>query len=184
MIIIFWAKYKLPNYVVYAAPVLVVINILCGEYTDLEWFTYGNFLFMGIPCFATGYLLHQFKDKIFGLSILKCVGLFVLGALCAFFEAYITKPAYCHFGSILMAGSLLMIAVRSNINCPPYVTQILHRYSINIFIIHCGIRDVIKAVFLHFNISCSEYLFPFVVVAISIFVCIVYDKVKNLIVNE
>jgi hypothetical protein len=184
IIIIFWAKYNLPMYMVYAAPVLVLINIFCGEYTDLPWFTYGNFLFTGIPCVAIGYLLHQYKDKISDISSLKWIYLFILGVLSTYFEAYVNKAAYCHFGSILMAASLLMISVRSTINYPPHITQMLHRYSTIIFIIHCGIRDVLRAVFLRLDISCSEYLFPFVVIAISIVVCIVFDEIKKLIANE
>ena len=183
IIIIFWAKYNLSMYMVYAAPALIVINIICGEFTDLPWFTYGNFLFTGIPCFAIGYLLHQCKDKIFSFSLVKYICLFVLGALIACFEAYATKTAYCHIGSILMAGSLLIICVRNNISYLPHIAQILHKYSTIIFIIHCGIRDVVRVAFLRLNISCSEYTFPFVVIAISIFICIVYDKVKNLIVK-
>ena len=179
VIILFWAKYNLPKYMVYGAPVLILINIICGEYTDLPWFTYGNFLFTGIPCFAIGYLLHQYKDKLIRFSLGKFMCLFVLGVLSVYFEAYATKTAYCYFGSILMAGSLLMISVRSNIHYPPCITQVLHRYATIIFIIHCGIRDVVKAAFLRFGISCSEYLFPFVVIAISLSTCILYDKVKN-----
>ena len=179
IIIIFWAKYNLPKCMVYAAPALIVINILCGEHTDLPWFTYGNFLFTGIPCVAIGYLLHQYKDKIFGSSLLKWICLFALGVLSTFVEAYLTKAAYCYLGSILMGGSLLIISIRSTIYYPPHITQMLHRYSTIIFIIHCGIRDILRAAFLHLDISCSEYLFPFVVIAISIFICIVYDKVRK-----
>lgn len=182
IIVIIWAKYNLPEYMVFAAPVLVAINIICGEYTDLPWFTYGNFLFTGIPCFAIGYLLHQYKEILFRFS-LQWVCVFVLGVLTTYIEALITKTAYCHFGSILMAASLLMISVHSNINCPPRITQILHRYSTIIFIIHCGIRDIVRGAFLRLGIYCSEYLFPFVIIAISIFICIVYDKVKKLILN-
>lgn len=134
IIIIFWAKYNLPQYMVYATPVLVLINIYCGEFTDLAWFTYGNFLFTGIPCFAIGYLLHQCKDKITGFTVIKWGCLFAIGALCAYSEAYTTKTAYCHFGSILMAASLLMIANGSAINYPAYITQTLHRYSTIIFL--------------------------------------------------
>ena len=183
IIIIFWKKYNLPNYMVYVAPILVIINIICGEYTGVPWYMYGNFLFTGIPCFAVGYLLHQYKDKIFGISIIKWMSLFVLGVVSAYVEAYVTKTAYCHLGSILMAGSLLVISVRSNISYPSRITQLLHSYATNIFIIHCGIRDVVKAVFARLDISCSEYLLPFVVIAISIVICIAYDKVKDLIVK-
>ena len=183
IVIVFWAKYNLPKYMLYAAPFLVVINIICGEYTDLPWFTYGNFLFTGIPCFAIGYLLHQYKDKLFGFSLLKCICLFVLGVLTAYFEAYTTKMAYCHFGSILMAASLLIISIRGTINFPPHITETLYRYSIIIFVIHCGIRDILRAIFFRLSISCSEYLFPIIVIATSVFICIMYDEVKKLIVK-
>ena len=177
--IIFWTRYHLPKYVVYTAPALVVINVICGEYTDLPWFLYGNFLFTGIPCFVIGYLLHQHKDRMFVFSSLNWTCLFVFGTLCSYFEAYITKPAYCHFGSILMAVSLLMICVRSTIDDPSHITQVLRRYSTIIFIIHCGVRDVARAAFFRLDLSCSEYLFPFVVIALSLFVCIVYDEAKK-----
>ena len=179
--IIFRAKYTRPEYMIYAAPSLLVINIICGEYTDLPWFTYGNFVFTGIPCCAIGYLLRKYKDKAVRFSSKKWIFLFVLGVISAYFEAYTTKTAYCHFGSILMAISLLMLSIHSTINCPPYITQTLHRYSTIIFIIHCGIRDIVRAVFLRLDISCPEYLFPFIVIIISIFICIVYDEVKKLI---
>ena len=180
IIIIFWAKYNLPQYMVYAAPVLILINIFCGEFTDFAWFTYGNFLFTGLPCIAIGYLLHRHQDKMFTFSVAKWGCLFVLGVACAYLEAYATKMAYCHFGSILMATSLLMISIRSDINYPNHIAHTLHRYATVIFIIHCGVRDVMQAIFSHFAISCSEYLFPFIVIMISVFICIVDDQRKKL----
>lgn len=179
IIFIVWTKYDLPKYMIYLAPGLLVINIICGEYTDFPWFTYGNFAFMGIPCFSIGYLLHKYKNILFRFSASIWICLFVLGILSAFFEAYATKNAYCHFGSILMAISLLMISVHSTINCPAIITQTLHRYSTIIFIIHCGIRDIVRASFLCLDLSCPEYLFPFIVIFICVFICIVYDKVKK-----
>jgi hypothetical protein len=179
IIFIICIKHHLHKYIMYAAPGLLVITILCGEYAELPWYTYGNFLFTGMPCFAIGHLLHKFEDKMSCISSGKWMSLFVLGVFTAYFEAYTTKDAFCYFGSVLMAVSLLMVSVRSMRSYLPRITQVSQKYSTIIFIMHCGIRDILKITFWRLDVDCPEYLFPFVVIITSLLVCIVWDKAEK-----
>lgn len=175
ILFILYLRYRLPKYILYASPLLVLVNIFCGKYTSLPWFCYGNFLFTGIPCFALGHLLHKHNERFSRISLRKWVGLFVLGVFSVFFEAYTAKTAYCYFGSVLMAASLLMISVSNTRSYLPRIAQVSGRYATVIFIIHCGIRDILNAVFLRLDISCPEFLFPFVVIITSILFSILWD---------
>ena len=170
-------KYNVHKYILYAAPGLIVVTILCGEFAELPWYLYGNFLFTGLPCFAIGHLLHKYEEGISHISRKKWIAAFVLGLLLTWFEACATKEAFCYFGSVLLAVSLLMICVGSSGSHLPRITQAVHKYATAVFVVHCGIRDVVKAALWRWDMECSNYLFPFVVFGLSLLAGILWEKV-------
>lgn len=91
-------------------------------------------------------------------------------------EAYLNKAAYCYCGSILMAVALLMIAVNHNIKMlNPVIVQAFSRYSVYIFVAHCGIRDVILSFIERQQLVCSEYEIFCLIVVFSLLFGFVWD---------
>lgn len=44
-------RFNLLNKAFFLVPILLSANVLCGAFTNLPWFYYGNFLFTGLPFF-------------------------------------------------------------------------------------------------------------------------------------
>ena len=178
VIVMLCIKLKVYNWVPYLAPFLLAVNIYLGEFTDLPWFVSGNFLFTGLPCFALGYLLRRSDRVLCQIDAIKWMMLFVLGVIMSYIEMHATQAAYCHVGSIIMAGSLLMFSVRSTLSYGSSIIRVLRRYATVIFVTHCGVRDLLNTFLGRMNIVCDDWLLPFVVIIASLVVCVLWDIIQ------
>lgn len=169
------ARYNLLKKAIPAVPGLLMVNVLLGAFTELPWFCYGNFLFTGLPFFLMGHWLHKHYER---LPKTPSVWLCVLGAgvLLSLAEACLNRPAYCSVGSICMAVALLLFAVNHNKKVANQrVIRALQRYSVYIFVVHCGVRDMILAFLDRQKSSCSEYTLAIMVLLFSLVICVVWD---------
>lgn len=160
----------------YLIPVLLLYNVVCGEFTDIPWYHYGNFLFTGLPFFLLGHWLRANKTVLDKLSPIW-LWLFLAGTISSFVEAHCFKSAYCHFGSILMAVSLFTACISSKLVWRQDLVSCFQRCSVYIFIVHCGLRDILKAFMQVTGLSCSPYVFPLLVLLASVLVSVVWDRI-------
>lgn len=173
---IFFIKTNLLKTAFVFIPVLLTVNSALGAFTNLPWFCYGNFLFTGLPFFLLGHLLHKNDSKLTNQkTVWVCA--FLLGVVLTFVQALINPDLYCYVGSILMAVSLLIVAVNCEYIAPNQThLNTLKRYSVYIFVIHCGIRDVLRELLNRHQIAYSEYVFVGAIILLSLLICAIWDR--------
>ena len=175
IIFIFLLKKNKLKYGFLAIPILLTTNILLSAFTDIPWFCYGNFLFTGLPFFLFGHCLHKEHKKLMFSPQLWCI-IFLIGTGLTFIEAAFNKEQYCYIGSILMAVALLMFSISHNIEVRDAAwLNKATRVSLYIFIIHCGIQDVLRAFLACKQIVLSNNVFVVMVLFISLAVSVIWD---------
>lgn len=155
----------------FAIPCLLIANIFLSKFTEIPWFCYGNFLFTGLPLFLLGHWLHQISEKLPD-SVLFWLGIFLLGVVLTFLESMFTKDAYCYIGSILMAVGLLMFAIFCEYEMANQsLLNATKQFSMYIFVIHCGIRDVLRAFLSRYQLELSNNSFVGIIILVTLAVC-------------
>lgn len=173
-------KWKLVEKAFLAIPVLLTINLVLPIVKNVPWFYYGNFLFTGLPLFLLGHWLHKIYEKLPANPILWCV-LFSVGVGLTFAEVTVKPDGYCFAGSILMAVALLLFSVNCTYEVKNTVwLNMLKRFSIYIFVIHCGIRDVLRAFLNRSQIVLSNNTVVFLIVLVTLVICVAWDFIVTI----
>ena len=157
-----------PNVLYKYIPLLLIGCILLGELfikagikLPIEY--YRNFIFMGIPFFAIGYLIHE-KEKLVldNFSNRLLIGLIVLGCALSALEVLVIDVADLFVGSIILSTCMFIWCIKNptrlkNFKITSFIGQ--HLYA-SMYILHLVVADV---VLMYLPLS---YAFPIV-----LFIC-------------
>lgn len=173
IIYILLIKYRLLNKAFTLIPFLLITNVLLGAFTNLPFFCYGNFLFTGLPFFLLGHWLHKNNYRL-PKNLFVLLYLFILGGLLSLAEAYLNRPAYCFCGSIFMAVALLLFSVNYDFHIRNQkCIQFLRQYSVYLFVLHCGLRDLLLTFLNKNRLSYYSYEFIILLILFALIICFV-----------
>ena len=169
--------------------VLLVINIALGigmsvlKITTPSFLLHNyilrNFLFMGFPLFTIGRLINKKEDVI--LNVLSCKILVFL-VLLSVADAVLmwkvdwTKDLYA--GSILMAVTLFVIALKMKDKTYHPNVNALFNTSTLVYVIHVMIGNIISMTGIE-NMQFYTYLKPIVIFALSVGVALLVKKILS-----
>ena len=162
------------------SPVLLFGGVAICEFSSMPWYYGGNFLFVGIPCFCTGYLLRKAQDH---LRILKSKewAAVAVGLLLTYLEYRGQGSCYLYFGTIVVAVSVLVFCMNhEDIKCPKLLIKAGTYLSLPIIVIHCEIRDTLQILFPNLGINKLSLLVLF----LSVISAMGYQIIKKVYVNH
>lgn len=112
------------------------------QFTLVNWYEIGNYLFTGIPLFFLGYFFHE-KKEIFGAAKGKEALIILIGFLTTYFEHTVLRGTYLSIGQVTIASSLLCFCV-NNSNIRGGFLATIGSCSLYIMLYHCQIRDTAR----------------------------------------
>lgn len=188
-------KKKITDKMYFLIPVLFLIGVILREMLEFipnlpaifsKSYLCRNFLFVGIPFFMLGHYIRVNETKFFDkFSDFGLVTLMILGSaeavFCNIFHA--TKSVY--IGTLVTVFALFVFAVKNEdkINFP-FLSKLGARYSLYVYIFHILIKDIIKKFIAIVNPNeivnnCLSWIMPILVFVVTLFVSIIYVKIKN-----
>lgn len=192
-------KKKITNKMYFLIPVLFLIGVILREMLEFipnlpgifsKSYLYRNFLFVGIPFFMLGHYIRVNEKKLSDkFSDFALVTLMIIGSaqavLCNIFHA--SKSVYV--GTLVAVFALFVFAVKNEdkINLP-FLSKLGARYSLYVYIFHILIRELIKKLIGIVNPNetvnnCLSWIMPILVFIVTLFVSIIYVKIKNQLIN-
>ena len=113
-------KFNFNNKILYIfIPILLLSCLIIGEFSQYFGIVYPveyyrNFLFLAMPFFILGYLLHDKKELIINtLSTKLLIILVIFGFLLTFFEALVVGKLDLYVGSIIVSLSIFIWCVKN-----------------------------------------------------------------------
>ena len=157
------------NKLYYLIPILLIINIILGEFSTFTGLTinkvyYRNFLFMGLPFFTLGYMIHDKENKINKIFSNKITILLVIVTLIiAIVEVLLYQNIQDLFlGTILFTTALFIYCVNNpdtlNFKITGWIGSNLY---VSMYVLHTLIILIITP-YLNFN-----YFYPIIIFAIT-----------------
>lgn len=113
------------------------------QFTSVEWFVVGNFLFTGIPLFFLGHFFHA-KQQIFRTMKGKEIPIILFGLFVTYLEANMLNGTYLSIGQITIASSLLCFCINNSNANGGILAFFGSRCSLYIMLYHCQIRDTTR----------------------------------------
>ena len=180
----FLSKFQInPNRLYKYIPILFILCLILGEFfikagikLPIEY--YRNFLFMGLPFFALGYLIHDKEDKIKELvSNRFLICLIVFGCMLAVLEVLTVGVADLFISSIMVASGLFIWCIKNPVKLQrfrisSFIGQNLYA---SMYVLHLIIAEMLVA---H---GIMGYLNPFIVFILTAIVSyIIYLVLKNI----
>ncbi len=160
-----------------AAVLLITVNLYWCEFTGHPWYQCGNFLFEILPLVIIGFhfdRLRKFHVPLWVQAVILTAG--VVCSIVEIFVFYYDAPLF--IGSIISAVTAFYICLENAPIPDNMASRFGRRYSMLIFILHCSLRDLLKAILP--NLSDSA-LFPIVVLLFSAGIAVViYPLLKKL----
>lgn len=163
----------------YALVPLLLAGTVLLTYLNVAWYYCGNWLMTGLPFFLLGKAIQTGK-----LKVSRPLPIIVLGLAAAVLEARLVRgDRYLGVSAIILSVGLFQWCLQNPAAFSGRFAAWGRRISLFVFILHCGIRDVLKNV-----LSINAWILPFVVLALSV-VCSVLaymllNKIKNQIVRR
>lgn len=164
-------------------PLLLIGNIVITEILEIAWYVAGNFLFTILPFFLIGSWVHE--KNLITLRMAR-YGI-IISIFMIIFEIRLFGASFMYIGTIMCSVSLLVLAIAYPIkeNCCWIVKWIClfgDRLSMPVFVIHCGIMQIIISLEEKYNYFVSNWILPVVVLICSAFIAIVFLNMKRLVV--
>lgn len=174
LLFILIVKLRLIRFSVWLIPILLASNIIMGAVLQCPWYYSGNFLFTGLPFFLLGNRLRSyFSNKAFLPKWSSPMLLF--GIILTFIETWLWGQIYCYFGTVLMAVSILLLCVRGkNSTHFNLIAAFGRKYSMAIFILHCGVRDTVNIITGYSQNLFYRWSLPVISIAVSTFIAFLY----------
>lgn len=175
----------------YVIPILLIINIMFGEYAialfnkDYDPIYMRNFLFIGLPYFLIGNLLYANKEKLIKwFTIKKLIVLIPLFALTTILEEHIlTINKMDAIGDIYISTTFLAIAIFllaiqvKQVKNENILAIIGRKYSTYIYIVHLVFIDIFNKYVSSNNILNNSI--QLIIFLCSLLVAIIYVNFKN-----
>lgn len=184
-------KYKV-LYII--TPFLLLTNLLLGKYSlliikrEYSHMLVRNFLFIGLPYFAIGnYIEKSFKERKININNKLMIFFTVLLIITTVLERYILdkfnldKFSDMYISTIFLSIIVFLIFLtyenKKDIKIVNYIAKIGREYSLNIYLLHIVVIDIMKKIFGGFLFY--NYFAPIVVFVVTILICILYKKITN-----
>ncbi len=180
------------KYLYYLIPVLLVTNIIFGEYSiallnkDFDPIYMRNFLFIGLPYFLIGNLLYENKEKLIKkLTIKRLAVLIPIFALTTVLEEHFLTLAHkdaigdLYISTSFLAIAIFLFAIQAKQVSEENVLAIIGRkYSMYIYVVHLIFIDLFnKYVTVSNNILNNTIQIG--IFCASLLVAIIYVKFKS-----
>ena len=192
IIFMLFNKIKFDKRIYILIPVLLCFNFFLGEiYTSIKIipnYYYRNFLFIGLPYMLLGYLFHLNKDKIISkFSSSSCYIFIVVFIIATLLERNLLNDNKEHYLSTIFLTIFIFLICMLK----PYkfknsiISDIGHRYTLMIYIIHPLIIYVYQIIIQRYNlINRFAYGVPIMVCILSVLSVHVYYKIREGIHNK
>lgn len=173
-------------------PILIIVGYILNIYLlkkglNMVYLT-RNWILMGVPFYILGHLIKEKTDKIAKTSKLKIILFAIVGLVLSVVERLILKSnniwrLEIYIGSIIFAVSIFILAVKEPKLIDIKIFRVIgEKYSLNIYIIHYLIADILKKVVINkFNININGYILPIVVFIISYIFSLIIYKLQEVI---
>ena len=140
------------------------------QFTSVEWFVVGNFLFTGIPLFFLGHFFHA-KQQIFRTMKGKEIPIILFGLFVTYLEANMLNGTYLSIGQITIASSLLCLCINNSHIKGGFLAFLGSHCSLYVMLYHCQIRDTAQIF-----VGPHPFIVALVTLIISIRVAIIIDS--------
>lgn len=185
-------KFKIRKYLYFSIPVLLIVNIIYGQYSlvlldkDLDPIYMRNYLFMGLPYFLLGDLIYRYKDKLQEKCTLKKLGaLICIFAVTTVLEEWILNNAKkdsigeIYISTTFLAIAIFIFAIKAKQVSNTNVLAIAGRkYSTYIYILHVFFINLFNKFVTNSNVFLDNTIQIFILIA-SLVVAMVYSGIKN-----
>ena len=183
---------KLPNRntLIFALPLLLIIALLLGPYSELilgrkfDIFIYRNAWFMGLPSFCMGAIIKRTQlHKYFSSNVLFAA--LIITALLPYLEsrALHSYDEEFYFSNMLFAFFLLLTVLKHPLTHPNFLSDLGVNYSMELYIIHPLILYFIrKFVWLKYSYP-GLYVYVYfeapVVILVTLLVLKLWHKIRE-----
>lgn len=143
------------------------------QFTSVDWYEIGNFLFTGIPLFFLGHFYHA-KPQIFRTVKGKEVFIVLIGVLITYLECTMLRSTYLSFGQIAIASSLLCFCINNSNANGGILASFGSRCSLYVMLYHCQIRDTTRIF-----IGTHPRRIAFATMILSISIAVILDSLSS-----
>lgn len=185
-------KIKIKKYLYFFIPVLLVVNIIYGQYSlvilnkDLDPIYMRNYLFMGLPYFLIGNLLYKHREKIENKITIKKLGmLIIILAITTVLEEYVLNNAKMDsIGDIYISTTFLAIAIflfalkAKQVKAENVLAIVGRKYATYIYIVHVLFINIFNKYVTSPNNIINNTIQIGIFIA-SLLTSIIYVKVKE-----
>ncbi len=183
-VLVLWMdQYGLMRWGIWAAPVLLTMNIIYNTLLHAPWYCAGNWLFTCVPFFMIGYYLRTKGAGVVAVRQEIWVACFLAGIVLTLVEYHAFGDVFCGIGTVLLGIAVFVLCLKN----PglgqghPRVVAWIRRMSVGVFLVHCTFRDILK------NLLGKRLpegsLMTLAVLAVSVLfvwaVCLIYDKLRK-----
>lgn len=178
-------KYKVHNIFYLFIPILLILNIILGEYSLYigikgSIYIYRNFLLTGLPFFMLGNFIHKNEDKIFNNKTLFIIliGVFIVSSLVEF---KLIGTCDLYLSTILLSTIIFIFGCKNpnTVKEKNLLVIIGEKYSLSIYISQFIIIDIYQMIFYPIPDRLMRYLTPIIIIIITVIVSYLYYEIKN-----
>ncbi len=185
-------KLKIRKFLYFLIPILLIINLIYGEYSiavlnkNFDPIYMRNYLFVGLPYFLIGDLLYKNKDKIAKKIPTKSFAILIplFGFTSIMEERILNDLGKDAIGEIYISTTFFAIAVfllaikTKQVNYQNIVAEIGRKYSTYIYIIHVMFINLFNK-YVTINNNILNNTIQIIIFFASLLVAIMYVKTKN-----
>ena len=193
LIIVYIAdKINKRKYLYYLIPVLLVTNIIFGEYSiallnkDFDPIYMRNFIFIGLPYFLIGDLLYNNQDKLIEKFTIKKLAIFIpVFAVTTVLEEHLLTVAKkdaigdLYISTTFLAISIFLFAIQAKQVSEENVLAIIgKKYSMYIYVLHLMFIDLFNK-FVTVNNNILNNTIQIMIFFSALLVAVIYVKFKD-----
>lgn len=151
------------KYISYLSFALIPIGVLITDLWDCPWYYVGNWIFTGVPFFFIGNQMRCFRPRWLHNPIFILCGILMI---CV--ETFILRRIlFLSCGSVFLSVGLFSWSLEYPALVSSKMSSLAKELSASIFLFHCGIRDVVNALF-----HVPAFVLPGIVLGLSFIISI------------
>ena len=166
------------------ARAFIQYNHTIPEDININYFR--NWLFMGLPFFTIGYLIHDYQERIVKVFKPKyMIVVAIIGMIMSFAERLVV-PLEVFVGTVIVSVALFIFAIeKPDLIKIPIINKVGERFCFFIYIAHIIVRDIVLAIFDRAGIKNKvvSWVMPIIVFALCYILAMCYyaisDKIRT-----
>lgn len=171
------------------ARAFIQYNHTIPEEVNINYFR--NWLFMGLPFFTIGYLIHDYQERIVKVFKPKyMIVAAIIGMIMSFAERLVV-PLEVFVGTVIVSVALFIFAIeKPNLIKIPIINRVGERFCFFIYIAHIIVRDIVLGIFdrVGINNKVVLWIMPIIVFALCYILAMCYyaisDKIRTVLKNN